>query len=152
MARSEAPFGQHYRTLEQRRNAAGIPTMMDTMNSSVHLHPQVALWVDGKRMPVAPNIGIDPTKDGMQMAGLHTHDSSGAIHAEGAASATLGQFFQVWGVPLSPGQLGPYRAAGAKKVRMWANGKPSRAFGGLVLADGQRTTISYGADPKPPAA
>src|SRR5205807_6996529 len=126
-------FGQHYKAVDQRRKAAGIPTMMDTMNSSVHFHPQLALWVNGKRMPVPANIGIDPTKDSMQMAGLHTHDTSGTIHVEGApAGVTLGRFFDVWGVPFSARQLGPYRASGAKKVRMWVDGKPSRAFGNLV--------------------
>jgi len=80
--RSEAAFGQHYPSMAKRRNAASIPTMMDTMSSSVHFHPRLSVWIKGKQMAVPANIGIDPTQDGMQMAGLHTHDSSGTIHVE----------------------------------------------------------------------
>jgi len=103
-------------------------------------------------MPVPANIGIDPTKDGMQMAGLHTHDSGGTIHVEGVAHATLGQLFAIWGVPFSAEQLGPYRTAGAKRVRMWVNGRPSNAFGALKLADGQHIAVSFGSDPRAPAS
>ncbi len=152
LASSKAAFGQHYQTLDQRRKAARIPTMMDTMSSSVHVHPRIAVWVDGKPMLVPANIGIDPTKDGMQMAGLHTHDSSGTIHVEGVVHTTLGQFFAIWGVPFSADRLGLYRAAGAKRMRMWVNGKPSGAFGQLELLGGQRITVSFGTDPKAPAS
>ena len=145
-----APFGQHYQGLVQRREAAAVPTMMQTMDSRVHFHPILKVFVDGKPVPVPANIGIDPRVDGMQMAGLHTHDASGTIHVEGLTGATLGQFFAVWGVPLSAGQLGPYRAGGGNSVRMWVDGRPSNAFGSLALADGQRIVISFG-PPNAPA-
>jgi hypothetical protein len=137
-------FGQHYPGLVQRRQAAHVPTMMDTMNSSVHFHPLLKVYVNGKQIPVPANIGIDPTQDAMQMAGLHTHDTSGTIHVEGVAGARLGQFFRVWGVPLSARQLGPYRARGSDAVRMWVDGKPSTTFGQLKLADGQHIVVSFG--------
>jgi hypothetical protein len=144
---SQNPFGQHYRGLDARRKAAGVPTMMDTMGNQAHFHPLLALFIDGKRVQVPANIGIDPSKDPMQMADLHTHDTSGTIHVEGMPSATLRQLFEVWGVPLSPKRLGPYRATGAKALRMWVDRKPSRAFGSLQLADGQRIVLSYGKRP-----
>ena len=143
-ATGAGPFGQHYAGLVQRREAAHVPTMMDTMNSSVHFHPLLKVYVSGKQMPVPADIGIDPTQDAMQMAGLHTHDTSGTIHVEGVTGARLGQFFRVWGVPLSATQLGPYRAGGNEAVRMWVDGKPSTAFGHLKLADGQRIVVSFG--------
>ena len=43
------------------------------------------------------------------------------------ADATLGQFFEVWGVPFSKTQLGPYHARGGKVMRMWVDGKPSKS-------------------------
>jgi len=92
------PFGQHYAGLVQRRQAAHVPTMMD----------------------------------------------SGTIHVEGVPGARLGQFFRVWGVPLSTSQLGPYRAGANDAVRMWVDGKPSTAFGQLELVDGQRIVVSFG--------
>jgi hypothetical protein len=146
----DAPFGQHYDGLSQRRQAAGVPTMMDTMNSSVHFHPLLAVYVNGKQVQVPANIGIDPTQDPMQMAGLHTHDPSGKIHVEGVPGARLGQFFAIWGVPLSAKQLGPYRAGGNDAVRMWVDGKPSAAFGRLKLADGQRIVVGFGPKHGPP--
>ena len=143
-AGTSGAFGQHYAGLAQRRQAAHVPTMMDTMNSSVHFHPLLKVYVNGKRIPVPANIGIDPAQEAMQMAGLHTHDTSGTIHVEGVAGARLGQFFRIWGVPLSSRQLGPYRARGADGVRMWVAGKPSTAFGQLELADGQHIVVSFG--------
>jgi hypothetical protein len=151
-AAANAAFGQHYDGLVQRREAAQVPTMMDTMGSTAHFHPRIEVVVDGKQVPVPVNIGIDPRVDGMQMAGLHTHDAKGTIHVEGMASATLGQFFAVWGVPFSATRLGPYKARGDAKVRMWVDRKPSRDFGAQKLADGQRIVVSYGTQRRPPTA
>jgi hypothetical protein len=134
------PFRQHYAGLEQRREAAGVTTMMDTMGSQAHYHPLLIISIDGETQAVPPGIGVDPRQDPMQMASLHTHDEPGVIHAEGIESATLGQFFEVWGVPLGPKRLGPRRAP----VRMWVDGARSRAFGDLKLKDGQRIALAVG--------
>jgi hypothetical protein len=145
-----APFGQHYKGLGDRMGAAQVPTMMKTMGSSSHFHPHLAVYVNGKQVEVPADIGIDPSRPSMQMAGLHTHDTSGTIHDEGMASSRLGQFFSVWGVPLSAQRLGPHRASGSEVVRMWVDGKPSRAFGALNLADGQQIVVSFGSKTAPP--
>lgn len=139
------PFGPHFEGLVQRRRAARVPTMMDTMNSRVHTHPRLKVSVNGRQIVVPPDIGIDPRADSMQMAGLHTHDASGTIHVEGAPGARLGQFFAVWGVPFSAARLGPYHTAAGSGVRMSVDGKPSTAFGTLKLTDGQRIVVSFGA-------
>lgn len=138
-------FGQHYAGLDARRAAAKVTTMMDTMDSQAHVHPKLTILADGKPVAVPANIGIDPREDGMQMASLHTHEEPGVVHVEGMESATLGQFFAVWGVPLGADRLGPYR----QPVRMWVDRKPARAFGRLKLADGQSITLAVGrGDPK----
>src|SRR5438874_2228675 len=62
-ATSTGLFGPHYAGLVSRRQAVGVPTMMQTMSSSVHFHPRLKVLVDGKQIPVPPNIGIDPSKD-----------------------------------------------------------------------------------------
>lgn len=142
--RASDPFGPHHSGLQDRMAAAKVPTMMDTMGSSSHFHPHLAVYVDGKQIEVPVNIGIDPSRPPMEMAGLHTHDAKGTIHDEGMPSSTLGQFFAVWGVPLSPTRLGPFEAEGAKVVRMWVDGRPSRAFGRLALEEGQQIVIAYG--------
>jgi hypothetical protein len=151
-AGASRPFGHHYDGLEQRRVAAGVATMASP-TADVHTHPHLAVWANGRRVPVPVDIGTDPRNDPAQMAGLHTHDDNGTIHNEGQADATLGQFFAVWGVPFSKNRLGPYRAGKDGIVQLWVDGKPSTAFGALRLADGQDIRIAFG--PKratPPAA
>jgi hypothetical protein len=100
--------------------------------------------VNGKEVDVPPNIGISPENPPSEMAGLHTHDSSGTIHNEAGTSAKLRQFFAVWGVPFAARQLGPHRATKSKKVRMWVDGQPSREYGELQLKDGQEIVVAYG--------
>jgi hypothetical protein len=53
---------------------------------------------------------------------LHTHASDGIIHVEAPRQQTftLGQFFAVWGVPLSKSQLGTRHGT----VTAFYNGKP----------------------------
>jgi hypothetical protein len=86
---------------------AGV-TCMDT--PAIHLHSLVSIYKDGVRMALPQAIGL---------AGctyeLHTHDRSGVVHVEPvvARPLTLGQFFAVWGQPLSrtavAGLAGPAR-------------------------------------------
>jgi hypothetical protein len=141
----EAAFGPHYEGLEDRREAAGVPTMAQAQTvGAAHFHPQIKVYADGKQVTVPPNIGIDPLNPPADMAGLHTHDDSGTIHNEAGTSSRLGQFFAVWGVPLSSKQLGPYRATRSRKVRMWVDGKSSRDFGELQLKDGQQIVVAFG--------
>ncbi|MGH2946067.1 MAG: hypothetical protein ACRDPC_07395, partial [Solirubrobacteraceae bacterium] len=142
-AGSERAFGQHYDGLEQRRVAAGVSTMASP-SANEHTHPRLAVWANGRRVPVPADIGVDPREDPGQMASLHTHDDSGTIHNEGQADATLGQFFAVWGVPFSRDRLGPYRAGPEGVVQLWVNGKPSTAFASLRLVDGQDIRITFG--------
>lgn len=147
---SGGPFGTHYQGLEQRRVTAGASTMGEPA-STIHIHPHLAIFVNGKQVEVPANIGIDPSQPPTAMAGLHTHDSSGTIHDEGMPpGATLGQFFEIWGVPFSRDQLGQDRASGGKVVRMWVDGKPSRAYGSLPLEDGQQIVVYYGPRTAPP--
>lgn len=147
-AGAEEPFGPHYEGLEERRLAAGVPTMAEGGGS--HFHPLLAIYANGKPVTVPANIGIDPLNPPTEMAGLHTHDETGTIHNEAGTGATLGDFFAVWGVELSAEQLGPYRAEGAKAVRMWVDGVPSQSFGALRLKDGQRIVLAYGTDRQMP--
>jgi hypothetical protein len=143
-ASSEGVFGTHYSGLEDRRLTAGVPTMSDTSAGGAHIHPRLSVYVRGEEIPLPVNIGIDPSRPPQAMAGLHTHDQSGVIHVENAAQPTLGQFFEIWGVPLSSTELGPYEAKGSEQVRMWVDGEPSTEFGELVMEDGQEIVLAFG--------
>jgi hypothetical protein len=150
-AGSGGAFGPHYAGIAQRRETAGV-SRMSTPTADVHIHPKLSLWANGKRISVPANIGIDPRDDPSQMAGLHTHDSSGVIHDEGMGDATLGQFFAIWGVAFGRDTLGPYRASAGKTVQLWVDGKPSPAYGSLKLADGQDIKVTYGPPRNAPPA
>lgn len=137
-------FEPVYSGLEERRLGAGVSTMGEPADAEAHFHPRLFVYANGEKVPMPVNIGIDPAKPGPAMASLHTHETDGTIHVEGMAEATLGQFFEIWGVPFSESELGPYGAEGSKTVRMWVDGQPSEVYGDLPLEDGQRIVVAYG--------
>ncbi len=147
---SESPFGQHYAGLEQRRLQAGVLTMSTANLAAPHIHMKLSLSVDGKRIGVPSDIGIDPQLPPGEMASLHTHTPDGIVHDEGQGNATLAMFFTIWGVPFSANNLGPYRASAGKSVQMWVDGKRTRAFGALKLKDAQQIVVSFGRPSKDP--
>jgi len=81
-----------------------------------HVHAALTLFHNGKSVVVPPQIGFAYSHDCLYW--VHTHNPSyGIIHIESPSKIipTLGNFFQIWGVPLStrrvwnwnvaPGQL-----------------------------------------------
>jgi hypothetical protein len=71
-----------------------------------HIHAHLALFVDGAERAVPAFVGF---YDNQCLYWLHSHDSSGIIHMEAPrnTSFTLGQWFDIWGQPLSSTQVGP---------------------------------------------
>jgi hypothetical protein len=77
----------------------------------VHIHAHLALFVNGQQIAIPCGIGIvKPFRitNGFVGAGsgfywLHTHDATGIIHIESpdARAYTLGEFFDIWGEPLT---------------------------------------------------
>jgi len=86
-----------------------------------HVHAHLTLYVDGTEMWVPAGVGVlhpvvlDPDHPDPVITAakafywLHTHDESGVIHAEAPQKHdfTLGQFFDIWGQPLSRHEVGP---------------------------------------------
>jgi len=76
-----------------------------------HVHAHLSLFVNGKQIAIPEGIGILPPRgiqdgfvnDGSGFYWLHTHDATGIIHIESptARTYTLGDFFDIWGQPLS---------------------------------------------------
>jgi hypothetical protein len=66
-----------------------------------HYHAHLTLLRDGRRVRVPALIGIDLQHQCLYW--LHTHDATGVMHIESpdTRTYTLGQFFDVWGQPLS---------------------------------------------------
>jgi hypothetical protein len=103
--------------------AAGLD--LGPMGTAEHYHPRLSIIVDGQRVPVTPNIGVDPTTGAM--SAVHTHEGDGTIHIEAdtvGETFTLGQLFTQWGVALTPTQIGGVRAPAGEKVKVTSNGTP----------------------------
>jgi hypothetical protein len=85
-----------------------------------HIHAHLAIFVNGKARQVPAAIGVpggqaQETPNGSFIATgtcfywLHTHAADGIIHIESPVQRTytLGEFFDEWGQPLGPAQVGP---------------------------------------------
>lgn len=69
-----------------------------------HIHTHLSIFLNGEALAIPANIGFaNPSPTTTCHYTLHTHDLSGKIHVEAAAQGTytLGQFFQIWGQPLT---------------------------------------------------
>lgn len=119
---------------------------------AMHVHSHLTILVNGSPLQIPADVGItlSPTTPGQPcLYWLHTHDSSGIIHVEaGDVSApnggpfTLGNFFDIWGQPLSRDQVGPFKG----RVTAFVNGQrydgnlkdiPLRSHQGITLEVGQ---------------
>lgn len=89
-----------------------------------HIHAHLTIFVNGVAQQVPAAIGIanpqaEATPQGPFIGAgscfywLHTHAADGIIHVESPVTATyhLGQFFDIWGTPLGPDQVGPATGA-----------------------------------------
>ena len=131
--------------LQLRLRRIGLPALQ-AEGQVLHIHQHLDLFVDGRKVTVPANVGIDPS--GAFISDLHTHDTTGIIHVESPTEQqfTLGQFFAVWAVPLSATQIGSLKG---KRVRAWVNGKPVNADPTrIILAAHQEIVLAYGAAPK----
>jgi hypothetical protein len=112
---------------------------LGTEQTLFHIHAHLTLFLGGAARQIPGGIGI--THPGVQntSAGqfvssggcfywLHTHAADGVIHIESPVQRTftLGNFFDVWGQPLSPTQVGP------------ANGKVTALYNGRVYLGNPR--------------
>ena len=85
-----------------------------------HIHAHLTVFVNGTARQIPAAIGIpgaqaQTTPTGPYIASgscfywLHTHAADGIIHIESPVhrTYTLGDFFNIWGQPLGPDQVGP---------------------------------------------
>ena len=97
-----------------------------------HIHTHLTIFVNGQPRQVPAGIGIPGAVATQTQTGpfidsgscfywLHTHAADGIIHIESPVQRTytLGEFFDEWGQPLSPTQVGPAHG----KVTVIVNGQ-----------------------------
>jgi hypothetical protein len=91
--------------------------------SRIHIHQHLTILDRGKPVNVPPNVGQPAGRRCIYW--VHTHTPDGVIHIEAPKdrSFTLGNFFDVWGEPLTKTQASSARAAKGKVLKVWVNGK-----------------------------
>ena len=92
-----------------------------------HVHTHLSIFLDKVALRIPEDIGIVKlTPTSKCVYSLHTHDHSGKLHVEGPAPAffTLGDFFMIWGQPLSKTQASTAKADKGTSLKIWVNGKP----------------------------
>jgi hypothetical protein len=86
-----------------------------------HIHAHLAIYVKGGARTVPEGVGIMPPRSeentvegpyvtaGSCFYWLHTHTDDGIIHIESPVQRTytLGNFFDIWGIPLDATHAGP---------------------------------------------
>jgi hypothetical protein len=140
------------RALQLRLRAIGLDPLRQE-GQVVHIHQHLDVYANGAHVTIPAQIGIDA--NGGFISDLHTHDTSGIMHVESPTQRTftLGQFFAVWGVQLSPNCIGGLCKRGDKRLHMWINGAPVTADPTrIVLEEHQEIVLAYGTQaqmPKP---
>jgi hypothetical protein len=134
----------NYTNLAGAMSALGLAPTQEAASVN-HYHVHIQMDVDGHEVPMPAQIGLDSSTG--TFSEVHTHDDTGVVHIESGDTsfrASLGDVFDMWGVYLSPKCLGGY----CNGVKMWVNGKPSTAFGKLVLQSHMAITLVEGTPPK----
>ena len=129
------PWPRNESKLQLRLRAIGLDPLTQE-GQVVHIHQHLDIFVDGKPVDIPGDIGIGPQS--AFISDLHTHASypPGIIHVESPTQAqfTLGQFFAVWGVPLSASCIGSLCEKGAKQLSVFVNGKPLKGDPTRIIA------------------
>lgn len=142
MRTGAAPWGPGIAGLRQRLVADGLPA---TSGGALHIHAHLDVFVEGRRITVPANVGIDQ-QHGV-LAPLHTHDDSGLVHVESPAvrQFTLGEFFDVWSVRLTSTCLGGYCTQGERALRVYVDGSPATGdVRNLLLFKHEEIAVTYG--------
>ncbi|MGP6156265.1 MAG: hypothetical protein ACLPYS_01795 [Vulcanimicrobiaceae bacterium] len=104
----------------------------------MHVHQHLALYDRGQAVPIPSDVGR-PILAGC-LYWIHTHTPDGIIHVESPSFRvfTLGEFFDIWGQPLSETEAGPARV-GRGALRAYVDGR-------LYRGDPRRIELTQHAD------
>ena len=118
----------------------------------LHIHQHVAIFDHGKPVGIPADVGQSIV--GQCLYWTHTHTPDGIIHVEspGFRTFTLGDFFAVWGQPLSRAGVAGAKTRHGETVTVWVDG---RRFGGdprsIELTQHLDVTLDVGAPARKPA-
>ena len=91
--------------------------------SRIHIHQHLVIMDHGHPVSIPSTIGQVPARQCIYW--LHTHTPDGIIHIEAPKdrSFVLGDFFKVWGQPITKTQIGSARVAKKESMRVYVDGK-----------------------------
>lgn len=121
---------------------------------ATHYPAHLTILYKGQPVTVPSQIGIQATC----LYWMHTHDDSGIIHVEAPKSEAnrkfkLGEFFTVWGQPLTKKQVSTIKVGPGDQVKAWVNGQPYTGDpANITLTSREQIVIEIGppfADPPP---
>lgn len=144
---SKAPWPANGARSAARADALGLPPEGTTM----HEHANVQIFVNGTQQTVPTDIGINASAGTIQS--VHTHDDSGTVHLESsqARTFTLGEFFGVWGVRLTPSCIGGYCNDGQNQLRVYVDGEQQTGDPrDIALHDQSVIVVTYGTEKQLP--
>ena len=135
------------------RPIAGIPCEKTAPTGS-QTHAELQIYYQGTPVTVPANVGV---KQGC-LYWLHTNDDSGVIavdlpKSDAHRTYTLGDFFKIWGQPLSRHQVATLKPGKGQSVEVWVQGKRYQGDPtGIPLSSHQTVVIQVGPpflDPPP---
>jgi hypothetical protein len=93
-----------------------------TEQVAFHIHQHLAIFDYGRPVPIPPDVGRPLLANCFYW--LHTHTPDGIIHVESPTVRQyyLGDFFAVWGQPLSRTRAASARVGPSDSMRIWVNG------------------------------
>jgi hypothetical protein len=139
------PWTANIDNLRDRLADIGLPALAQE-GTVLHIHQHLDISINGASVTIPAGIGIN--EDAGFISPIHVHDTTGIIHVESPTvqTFTLGQFFDIWGVRLSPVCIGGYCASESMSLRVYVNGKLYQGNPrDIELAAHQEIYIYYGA-------
>jgi hypothetical protein len=114
--------------------AASVAGLRCSNDSAPRDGAHLEIFANGQGVLIPPGIGVAPPRrqDGAYVrAGrcsypARTREPTGVIELRAGARVTLGQFFALWGQPLSTHALGAFRAPRGARVTAYVDGAPWR--------------------------
>ncbi len=114
-----------------------------------HTHAALKMYVNGQQSQIPANIGVNTASSCLYA--VHTHATNNIIHVEAPdrKTYTLGQFFDIWGQPLSRTQVADNTSDASNNLTFEvfdANGKLTPYTGdpkSLPLTDHETIVILY---------
>jgi hypothetical protein len=148
--RTEAPWPANGDQAQARSEAIGLPPESPV---TMHEHSNLQIFVHGETQPIPTDIGIDTSVDPAFVSSLHTHDETGTVHMESSESRTftVGEFFDIWGVRLSPSCMGAHCQDAENRLRVFVDGEEvTENIRGVALNDQLVIVITYGTEDELP--